>query len=235
MNFTEASQLSMICFVGVVVFVLLSLVSSIYFANLKIGQPAAAARRAGIFTVGLGLWLFLFSQLVQSGWIEASPMPRLMIVFMTMNVVTLLCALSKPGSWLAAGVPLAALVAFQGFRFPLELILHQWVEMGTIPESMTWTGSNFDIISGVVALIAAFFAGRNRTIAWIANIVGFALLLNVMRVAVLSSPLPFAWQVSPPLMLAFHLPYALIVPVCVGGALFGHVVLTRALLSSKNR
>ncbi len=41
-----------------------------------------------------------------------------------------------------------------------------------------------------------------------------------------SSPLP----VEPPLVLAFHLPNALIVPVCVGGALFGHVALTRALL-----
>jgi hypothetical protein len=54
--------------------------------------------------------------------------------------------------------------------------------------------------------------------------------LNVMRVVVLSSPLPFGWNVSPPLLLAFHLPYALIAPVCVGGALFGHIVLTRALI-----
>lgn len=49
-----------------------------------------------------------------------------------------------------------------------------------------------------------------------------------MRVAIMSSPLPFAWGPQPPpLLLALHLPYALIGPVCVGGALFGHVVLTR--------
>jgi hypothetical protein len=48
---------------------------------------------------------------------------------------------------------------------------------------------------------------------------------------VMSSPLPFAWKdVDPPLQLALHLPYALIVTVCVAGALAGHVVLTRALL-----
>jgi hypothetical protein len=37
-------------------------------------------------------------------------------------------------------------------------------------------------------------------------------------------------MVTPPLLLALHLPYAWIGPVCVGGALAGHIVLTRALL-----
>jgi hypothetical protein len=45
----------------------------------------------------------------------------------------------------------------------------------------------------------------------------------------MSSPLPFAWGVKPPLQLALYLPYAWIVPICVDGALFGHIVLTRAL------
>ena len=53
--------------------------------------------------------------------------------------------------------------------------------------------------------------------------IGFALLANVARVVVMSSPLPFAWGVEPPLQLGMHLPYALIVPICVGGALAGHV------------
>ena len=33
-----------------------------------------------------------------------------------------------------------------------------------------------------------------------------------------------------PLLLPAHLPYAWIVPVCVAGALTGHIVLTRALM-----
>ena len=94
---------------------------------------------------------------------------------------------------------------------------------------MTWTGQNWDIISGTAALICAPLATRYRITARVANIVGLALLVNVIRVAILSSPLPFAWGQQPPLLLALHLPYAFIGPVCVGGALFGHVVLTRAL------
>jgi hypothetical protein len=64
----------------------------------------------------------------------------------------------------------------------------------------------------------------------VANLVGIVLLVNVARVALLSSPVPFGWGVEPPLVLALHLPYALIGPVCVSGALLGHVVLTRALV-----
>jgi hypothetical protein len=112
----------------------------------------------------------------------------------------------------------------------LELILHSWANQGTIPTTMTWTGRNWDIVSGVVALLAAPLAGRSPAAAWLANATGLVLLFNVGRVAVLSSPVPFGWQVTPPLLLAFHLPYALILPVCVGGAVLGHVVLTRALL-----
>ena len=138
-------------------------------------------------------------------------------------------ALSPVGRQFAAQVPLAALVGFQAFRLPLELVLHSWVAQGTIPGTMTWTGQNWDIISGLTALVCASFATRHRAAARIANIVGFALLLNVMRVAILSSPVPFGWGQQPPLLLALHLPYALIGPVCVGGALFGHLVLTRAL------
>ena len=39
-------------------------------------------------------------------------------------------------------------------------------------------------------------------------------------------------DLEPPLLLALHLPYMLIGPVCVGGALLGHIVLTRRLLQT---
>jgi len=64
-------------------------------------------------------------------------------------------------------------------------------------------------------------------------VVGLVLLANVMRVAVLSSPVSFGWPVTPKLELIYHLPYALIIPVCVGGALIGHIALTRALFRGR--
>ncbi len=197
-------------------------------SELKDGLPAG--RRVVPVAVGVAVWLAAIAVLVRSGFVAVAPMPRLMFFAGGITLVCLLAGLLAPGRWIAGAVPIAALVAFQGFRLPLELILHAWAEQGTIPATMTWTGQNWDVVTGVTALVAAPFAARARAAAWIADVVGLLLLANVFRVVVLSSPLPFAWPVSPPLLLAFHLPYALIVPICVGGALFGHVALTRALL-----
>jgi hypothetical protein len=144
-------------------------------------------------------------------------------------MVSLVVGLSPIGRWLSL-LPLPALVAFQVFRFPLELVLHSWVAQGVIPSTMTWSGRNWDIISGVVALILAPFCRRSIILAWIANGVGLALLINVMRVAALSSQVSFGWTVEPKLELIYHVPYALIIPICIGGALIGHIALTRALL-----
>ena len=94
---------------------------------------------------------------------------------------------------------------------------------------MTWTGQNYDIASGILALIAAPFASTRPALARVFNWLGAALLLNVLRVVVMSSPLPFAWSVEPPLVVAAFAPYHLIGTVCVAAALAGHVVLFRAL------
>ncbi len=203
-------------------------------ADRALGRsPAEAVRRLGL--VAAGLLAFVGLAAFASLGLEAGPAPRLMAWFLASNLVAAAAALSPLGRTYARGLPLGALVAFQAFRLPLELVLHAWVQQGSIPATMTWNGLNLDILSGAMALGLAPWCARWRGAAWIFNVAGLGLLFNVARVAVLSSPLPFAWGVQPPLQLAFHLPYALIVPICVGGALFGHLVLTRALLEGGRR
>lgn len=229
MPFLEPSSASTFAFLAILLAVLASICFGVYYASERLGKPPMAITlRTGI---GIFLWLWIFSLPVANGFLEASPLPRVPLFLLTANAIGVGFALSPIGKRLALGLPLCALVAFQAFRLPLELVLHSWVAQGTIPETMTWTGKNLDILSGIVALIVAPFAGKRPQLAWFANTVGFVLLLNVIRVAIFSSPLPFAWDVEPKLVLAFHLPYAWIVPVCVAGALAGHIVLTRALFA----
>lgn len=215
MHFTQPSLFSLIFFV----LILISVISAFSWAV-----------RSFRITTGALAWLSLISCIVLTGVIQESPMPRLMIFFAGINIVSAAFAFSHVGKRLALTIPIYLLVAFQAFRFPLELVLHSWSEQGTIPSTMTWTGANFDIIAGTLALVSIPLVKKNTKLAWIPNLVGFGLLLNVMRVAILSSPLPFSWDVNPPLQLGFYFPYVLIVPVCIGGALIGHIVLTRALL-----
>ncbi|HZZ19301.1 MAG TPA: hypothetical protein VFE25_08030 [Opitutaceae bacterium] len=182
---------------------------------------------------GVAVWLALPAKLVLIGWTEALP-AHLLIIGIVMMAGSVALGLSPIGKWIALACPVAWLLAFQGFRLPLELILHSWAGQGVIPHEMTWTGSNWDVVSGIAALALAPLCRRSRTAAWAGNIIGFVLLINVGRVAILSAPVPFGWKdVTPKLLLPFHLPYALIIPVCVGGALAGHVILTRALLARR--
>lgn len=222
MLFTPASANSVLAFVAIVV----AIVAAILWAVHR-SYPSA---KAGLIATGaLAAWLGLLSALVASGKMTSLPMHGLPFFFGSILIVSIGLGLSPVGGKFAADLPLAALVGFQAFRLPLELVLHEWARQGTIPGTMTWTGQNWDIVSGVVALAVAPVADRLPVAARAANIIGFALLANVMRVALLSAPVPFGWNLEKPLLVALHLPYAFIGPVCVGGALFGHIVLTRAL------
>jgi hypothetical protein len=228
-NMKPASALSIVAFLFVVGFVIAAFVAGTYLAARRDSNPASARTTAIRFACGLGAWLLAFSLFVSSGLLEAHLFPLVPLTFVSLNGAAVIYALSSAGRRLAMNLPIQALVGFQAFRLPLELVLHTWAEQGTIPTAMTWTGANFDILSGITACALAPFAAR-RSVAWVANVIGFALLCNVGRVAIFSSPLPFAWDVQPKLLLIAHLPYALIAPVCVAGALAGHIVLTRRLL-----
>ncbi len=97
-----------------------------------------------------------------------------------------------------------------------------------VAPQMTWTGDNWDVATGVVALLAAPFA-RRVGVAWAANLVGTALLLNVARVVARSAPGPLL-AYPEPLLLAFHFPTVWIASVCVVGAMVGRVVTFRAFV-----
>jgi hypothetical protein len=228
MTFKPADTASVVVFVAMSVVMVIVLVVAL--------RRGGASRR--MFLV-LGGGLSAFTGIVASGALADPPLPAIPIVFVAILGSALAVAWSPVGRRLSATSSLAVLVGFQAFRLPLELVLHHWAEVGTIPGTMTWTGDNLDIIAGAVALVAAPAAsllrdrsrGRwARAFAWVAQIVGVVLLLNVLRVVVMSSPLPFAWGVEPPLQLLGHLPYAWIGPLFVAPAVAAHVITIRRLL-----
>lgn len=225
--FHPASTSSLLAFLLICVGVMAAFLAAVWWSARR--ESVGPLRRTMLAAVGMAVWLGALCFIVESGWLRGDQR-RLLFFAAGMNVICLAVGLSPVGRWLSL-LSLPALVAFQGFRLPLELVLHSWVAQGVIPETMTWSGRNWDIISGVLALVAAPLCRRSIVWAWIANAVGLVLLVNVMRVAVLSSPVSFGWPVTPKLELIYHLPYALIIPVCVGGALIGHIALTRALLA----
>lgn len=179
----------------------------------------------------LVIWNSVTSLIVLSGLIEKSFIPYGIILFLMINISAFVFALRPIGQSLQ-NLPVWILILFQGFRFPLELIMHSWSETQTMPSTMSWNGQNFDILTGLFALLALVPILRNsKLFHWAFNIFGIAMLMNVFRVVLMSSPLPFAWPLENPVQLIAHFPYHMIATVCVWSALIGHILLTKKLLT----
>jgi hypothetical protein len=221
---TDPSFGSVMGFVVVVGFVAASFVAMAIVAG---AEPIRTS-------LGAVLWLAVTGGAAGTGLLDPGPMPPpLFVFFFTCLSAATALALSPLGRRMAESVSWAALIGVQVFRLPLELILHRWYEEGIVPIQMTFEGWNFDIVSGVACGLAAvwlFFRPRDRRVALGANIVGSALLMVVMGLAMTSAPGPlFSFTDSPPIQLPLHFPTVWIVSVCVAGALFFHIVTFRAL------
>ena len=212
-------------FLALVAFVVVCWVSGQRWAAPRDQASARTVRAAWLAVV----WLVLSAVPTLTGLLSADggviPAPA---AFASFLLVALAAGLGPWGRDLAE-VPLWALVGFQGFRLPLELVLHEWVETGLAPPQMTWTGQNWDILAGAVALTFIPLVKRRAVLAWVPTIVGSALLANVIRVVVLSVPGP-TQRFPDPVLIPFRFPHVWIGSVCVVGAVIGHVVAFRALM-----
>jgi hypothetical protein len=159
--------------------------------------------------------------------------PPLALVLFSVTLVTMVAAFTSLGDLLVRGVPLWALVGFQAFRLPVELLLLGLFLDGQIPERMTFEGANFDVITalgaiGVAALLQQQKIGPSLVWGW--NVLGSLLLLNIVTISALSSPLPFeVFAEGPKNRMIADFPFVWIPTVFVQAALFGHLLVFRAL------
>src|SRR5262249_47364396 len=130
-------------------------------------------------------------------------------------------------------LPFVALIGFQAFRLPLELVMHRAVAAGIMPNVMSFTGYNFDIVTGATALPLALYAWRRPLPRWLImlwNATGQILLFVVAGVARAASPIFRAFGDEQLNVWVTQFPYVWIA-VMVAAALFGHVVTMRKLLA----
>lgn len=181
-------------------------------------------------------WMALFAALADRGVLarfDVRP-PPLALAMLAFVLSGLLLGLSGVGRKFARTLPLAWLVGAQIFRLPLEVVMHQAAREGVMPVEMSYAGYNFDIITGATAGVVAWLALRGRAsprliFAW--NVLGSLLLINIVTVAVLASPMIRAFGDDPAHVNSWiaHFPFIWLGTVLVASAVFGHVVIFRAL------
>jgi hypothetical protein len=216
-----------------VVFVMIVIAVAGLFLSAWRGSAAGRSRGLVPLLVAVG-WLVVPGVLAARGVLDRwqAPPPALVLIGV-LTVATVVLALSPVGGRLAASVPLAGLVGYQFFRVPVEWVLHRLFTEGVVPVQMTYAGRNFDILSGISAAMVALLllagrGGRGLVLAW--NLLGLGLLANIVVIAALSAPTPMRHFMNEPAnRLPGLFPYVWLPTFLVQAALFGHIVVFRAL------
>lgn len=230
---------AVLTFIVLPVLLVAALACGVAIGGRRLGEPARTTRRAVLMTLGVaGAWMAATWVAAESGALldfESTPPPFALLVFAIVAFAARI-ALTRYGRRLAAGVPLWALVGVQGFRLPLELAMHALYERGIMPVQMSYTGRNFDIVTGVAAIVVAALvqrrlAGTRLVLAW--NVLGLGLLLNVVVVAILSTPRFRLFGEDRLNVFVMHPPFVWLPAVMVLAALAGHLLVFRALRLSR--
>jgi hypothetical protein len=120
-----------------------------------------------------------------------------------------------------------ALLAISFARIPVEFMLHQLAESELVPQAMSWNGSNFDIVSGVLALLLFGFSFlRPIPATWLRafTIVGLLLLGNIVITAALSFPFPWPHpNADHPNVAVLMFPYTALPTVIVPLVFYSHL------------
>ena len=210
------------------------LVWSVAVVWRRSGAPPARVQRAWIVTaVVAGLWMAVTWIAAASGALRAWDRrpPPFALLIAGIVIVSCVVAFGRVGRLLAMYTPLWALVAVQSFRLPLELAMHAMYERGIMPVEMSFSGRNFDVLTGASALVVAALAfagrgGRRLVAAW--NVLGLALLANVVVVALLGTP-RFRYFGDHLNVWVTYPPFVWLPAVMVLAALAGHLVIFSAL------
>lgn len=195
----------------------------------------------GLAAAAIAAWMTLTWRVAGSGVLadfDRRP-PPLMLMVLTVFAVSALVAFTRYGTRFVEGLPLWILIAGQSFRLPLELLMHQAANEGVMPPEMSYSGLNFDIVTGLTALPVAWWIARGhkhaRRIAALWNIMGSLLLANILTVAILATPLFAVFGPDRLNVWVVHPPYVWLPTMMVVCALTGHLVIYRKLRATATR
>lgn len=167
-------------------------------AGRRLGEGVRVRRRRAVrLGAAVLAWLLVTELIAASGvlrWFDATP-PPFTVLALAVGIVGIAVPCSPLGARLVRGLPLWALVGFQVFRLPLELVMHRAYAKGVMPVQMSYSGQNYDILSGITVSVLGLWLGRGRVPRWVVaswNMLGFALLVKVVTIAILSTPV-FRW------------------------------------------
>lgn len=193
----------------------------------------AAPRR--VLPLGCAIGILMAIEYALASWgvlrnWESRPPPIMLLVMISLLLVVRL-AFSVTGTAMAK-LPFAMLIGLQAFRLPLELVMHHAAAEGRMPVQMSYSGWNFDIVTGITAIPVAWLAFGGKAPRWLLmgwNALGSLLLAAIVGIAVASTPVFAAFGPDRLNTWIADAPFVWLPCVLVPAALLGHLLLWRKL------
>jgi hypothetical protein len=222
-----------------ILFILTTFIT-IGFLLYAIKQSVSDTIPAKILIFLLSFWIFFQAILALSGFYQDTQSfpPHLVAfgVFPTILLIVIYFIFFRKK--FIEPLPLKILTLLSVVRIFVEIVLLWLFQNHFVPQSMTFEGRNFDILSGITAPIIyllAFRGGKiNRPLLIIWNIFALILLFNVVITAILAFP-----SVNPQLAPEFqnravtYFPYVWLPTVIVPIVFFSHAASLWKLLKSQ--
>ena len=199
-----------------------------------------ASGRQHFFVYLAVLWLLLQGYVASTGFYTVTDTlpPRFVLLIGPPLFLIAALFILKNGRVYIDSLDAKYLTLLHVVRVPVELVLFCLFTYKTIPQIMTFEGSNLDILSGITAIPVYYFGyvkkKLSRTVLILWNIICLGLLINIVSIAVLSAPFPFQQLAfEQPNVAVLYFPFIWL-PCCVVPlVLFSHLAVIRQLLRSK--
>ncbi|MXN93012.1 hypothetical protein GR160_17435 [Flavobacterium sp. Sd200] len=200
-------------------------------------------QRTGLVSVkklswAMGFWLVLQAVLTLLDFydspVESTPPKLALFGILPATIALLTIFTTQNGRNFIDSLPQEKLILLHTLRIPIELVLY-WLSLNmAVPELITFTGSNFDIIAGLTAPLVYYAyvrknISRNVLLLW--NVVCLCLLINIVVLAILSAPSPMQqFALDQPNVAMLNFPFSWLPTFIVPLVLFSHLASIRKLI-----
>lgn len=183
--------------------------------------------------IGFILWAIVISIVSASGFtsrFDLFPANVMPIVGLPLAIILFLL-FSRTMKDLLPHISLKALTRLQIFRVFVEIILWILFLENQLPIQMTFEGLNWDVLTGITALVAARFLLNSKTGLIVWNIFGMLLLINIVTIAILSMPTQFqVFENEPANVIVTQFPFLFLPAYLVPLAYTLHIMSLRKLM-----
>jgi hypothetical protein len=210
-------------------FIVTTLISGFlfYLASHKSNMVLAGMVALSCVHMGLGLSGFYTNT---SGF-----PPRFALLIVPQLLLFIFLFVTNKGRLFLDGLDIKKMTLLHIVRIPVEIALYLLAASKFIPELMTFEGYNFDILSGISAIIIYYFVfvkqvgGKSILLIW--NIVCLILVIIIVVLAILSAPTPFQQLAfdQPNIALAYF-PFVWLPSIIVPIVFISHLAAIRQLL-----